>query len=631
MRNWKIFYTKMIRASKKTLDNIFICLNFLFWFLFSSNRKKTHKVFSAYKYGGIHLCWEMAKMKFAHRAKKYDAHKNQLSKKQSEYLISKSKIRPLISIVVPVYKVATKWLEKCINSAVNQHYNNWELVLVDDASDSQQLTALMRSRALQDERIRMYALEENSGIAAATNFGIKRARGKFVGFLDHDDELTPDALAWVVWSLNKNPDALWLYSDEDLITTKGKCHNPHYKPDFSPEHLLSHMFICHFSVCKTNILKQIGCIRQGYDGAQDHDLALRLSEIIPKEKVIHIPRVLYHWRTIPSSAASNIQAKPKASLAGIKGVSDALKRRNIKGDVTSHPLCPTLYQVKLKPQTFPKVAIIIPTKNSFGLLKRCVESIKKHTNYPNYEIIVIDNQSDDSGLLGYLHDKKNKIKVIKYDKPFNHSEMNNVAVETTNAEFIVFMNNDIEIVTQGWLNQLVATITMDKTIAVVGCLLLYRNDKVQHGGIILGLNGLTGHSHQCSHKKTTGYNNRLCSLQELSAVTAALQIVRVSSFIDAGRFNSNRYPALCNDVDLCLRLKAKEYRCLYNPMVQAIHHESSTRPINEKDYIYKKRLLEDYKDKLKHDPFYNPNLSLTNENFIGFRDFPITEQIPELT
>ncbi len=270
------------------------------------------------------------------------------------------------SIIVPVYKVDKKWLNKCIYSVIDQHYKNWELILVDDASGSQELTELMHSMALKDDRIRTYELKNNSGIAVVTNFGIQQARGKFIGFLDHDDEITPDALTWITWSLNKNPEALWLYSDEDFITTTGQCHSPHFKPDFSPELLLSNMFTCHFSVYAAHILNEAGGIREGFDGSQDHDLALRISEIIPKEKIIHIPRVLYHWRELPDSTSIGITAKPKAPFAGRKAVAEALQRRKINGKITSYKLRATIYQVEFDPSEFPKVSVIIPTKNSIS-------------------------------------------------------------------------------------------------------------------------------------------------------------------------------------------------------------------------------------------------------------------------
>jgi GT2 family glycosyltransferase len=345
-----------------------------------------------------------------------------------------------------------------------------------------------------------------------------------------------------------------------------------------------------------------------------------------------MPRVLYHWREIPTSAAMSIEEKPNAPISGRKAVKQAMKRRNLKGYVTSNKLCPTLYQIKLQPRGFPKVSIIIPTRNSFSLLQKCICSIRQHTSYPNYEILIIDNQSDDLRVKEYLaaESSRNHLKVMQYNNPFNHSELNNIAVSLVNTEFVVFMNNDIQIVSHSWLEQLVAVAHIDDSIAAVGGLLLYPDGRVQHGGMILGILGLAGHAHKHMNSKSNGYFGRLYAIQEMSGITAALALVRRSSLEDVGGFDSNRYPTTFNDVDLCIRLRKRGFRCLYNPMVRAIHHESKTRLITQEDIYYKKRLVDDYSEILRNDPFYNPNLALDNEQFHGFRPFPVEEQIPEL-
>lgn len=618
--------------TKKCLQIFSIWVRALWWLFVGPQRRKFAKVWATYKFGGFRLCWHRAVERFGRKESSYDPIRNQLSRSQSEYLLVQCSNKPLFSIIVPVYKVKCKWLEKCISSVVSQHYRNWELVLVDDASKKDDLRQLINSWALRDNRIRAYYLKENRGIAGATNVGIKQAKGEFIGFLDHDDELTPDALTWILWALKQNPEVLWLYSDEDLISVKGKCCEPHFKPDFSPEFLLSNMYTCHFRVYSTAVLRKVGCLREGFDGSQDHDLALRLSEIVPRENVIHIPRVLYHWREVTDSADTRIEAKPKAPFAGRKAVGEALKRRNLKGRVSPHKLCPTLYQIALQPSDFPKVSIIIPTKNALSLMKKCLNSLISHTDYPNYDMVVIDNQSDDESFLEYIQEEQLKglLKVIKYDKPFNHSEINNIAVKSIDSEFVVFMNNDIEIISDRWLEQLVATAQIDDSIAVVGALLLYPDGKVQHGGTILGISGIAGHAHKYMAPQSTGYFGRLHALQQMSGVTFALSIVRRSAFVLVGGLNSERYPTSFNDVDFCIRLHKKGFRCLYNPMVRAIHHESKTRPITPEELDYRKKLTDDYSEILNNDPFYNPNLALNNEQFCGFRQFSVEEQIPEL-
>lgn len=620
----------MFKIEKIFKSFLIVPLGF-FWLFFGRGRRKISKVWWTYKYGGLKLCWELAVTKFGNVHSTYDYKRNQLTSKQSDFLIKRFKEKPLISIVTPVYKIDTKWLKKCIDSVIRQHYRNWELVLVDDASNQKEITRLLKRYASLDNRIRVFTLKENSGIVGATNFGLKETHGDFIGFLDHDDELTPDALTWILWALNKNPSALWFYSDEDKISKDNKFHSPYFKPDFSPELLLSNMFTCHFSVYSSEIIKKVNGLRSGFDGAQDHDLALRISEIVSSDKIIHIPRILYHWRQIEGSTASFNQAKPASAAAGRKAVQEALERRNLKASVISNKICQTIYQIEFKPKSFPNVTIIIPTKNSLSLVKNCLESIKKHTKYPNYNIVIIDNQSDDLELLEYLKERESEsvFNVIKYDKPFNHSDMNNLAVKSVNSEFIVFMNNDVEIISDQWLEQLVGTITIDETIASVGCLLLFKDMTVQHGGIILGINSVAGHAHRGFSIESGGYFGRLIMLQEMSGVTAALSIMRRSAFESVGGFNSERYPTSFNDVDLAIRLRKKGYRFLYNPMVQAFHYESKTRPVGQEEITYRQNIRDDFLDIINNDPFYNPNLPLGNEQFSGFRPFPIEDQIVE--
>lgn len=609
-----------------------IVFRVLIWIPFGRNVRKFSKIWATYQYGGLRLCWHRAVEKFSGTHMKYDHKCNQLSKEQSEFLFKNFRNKPQISIITPVYKVNTKWLRKCVESVLEQHYGNWELILVDDASNSDKITNAMKQWASMDERIKVYFLNQNTGIAAATNFGIEHAKGDFIGFLDHDDEITPDALVWMVWAINKNPQALWFYSDEDLITASGKCHDPHFKPDFSPELLLSIMFTCHFSVYSAKIINQVKGLRLGYDGAQDHDMALRISEIVPSDKMVHIPRILYHWREVPSSTTMGIEKKSGAPIAGQKAVCDALKRRNLKGIVTSNDTCKTLYMIEFQPTRYPEVTIIIPTKNSLNLMKKCLDSIKIHTKYPNYNILVIDNLSDDKEFLEYIHEQESKgiIKVMKYDKPFNHSDMNNKAVRSVSSELVIFMNNDIEIISDNWLEQLVATVLIDDTVACAGCLLLYKDNMVQHGGVLLGIADRAGHAHKHIPSETIGYYGRLYTLQQMSGVTAAFMIARKSAFEKIGGFRADRYPTSYNDVDLCVRFYKDGFRCLYNPMVKAYHYESKTRPIEPKEIEYQRRIKSDYSDMFNHDPFYNPNLSLDNEQFRGFRPFPVEDQIFEL-
>ena len=392
------------------------------------------------------------------------------------------------------------------------------------------------------------------------------------------------------------------------------------------------MFTCHFSIYSAKVIHQVGGLRLGFDGAQDHDMALRISEIVPQDKIVHIPRILYHWREVPSSTTMGIEKKSGAPAAGRKAVSDALERRKLKGIVTSNETCKTLYMIELQPARYPEVTIIIPTKNSLDLMKKCLDSIREHTKYPNYNILVIDNKSDDKEFLEYIYEQESNgdLKVMKYDKPFNHSDMNNAAVKSVSSELVIFMNNDIEIISNNWLEQLVATVLIDDTVACAGCLLLYKGNRVQHGGVLVGIADRAGHAHKHVPSEMIGYYGRLYALQQMSGVTAAFMLAKRAVFEKVGGFRADRFPTSYNDVDLCLRFSKEGFRCIYNPMVKAYHYESKTRPMESNETEYQIRIKSDYPAVFNRDPFYNPNLSLDNEQFRGHAFFPVGDQIEEL-
>lgn len=623
--------SKASRTCKKIFQISWIIMKAVLWLFFGLSKRKFPKLWAAFQYGGLRLCWHRAIERFSKLNTQYDLFYNQLSFRQSEFLLSKFDKKPLISIIITVHEENIKWLGKSLKSVINQYYTNWEAVIVDVSGNSE-IEKLLCTFTSEDSRIHTYFLKDHQSTATAANFGIKQAHGDFIGFLDCNNALAHDALVWLTWALIKNHDALWLYSDEDMISHNGRCHSPIFKPDFSPEFLLSNIYACYFSIYSAGILDEVGGVREKLEGAQYYDLALRLSEIVRKKKIIHVPRVLHHRRIIPHQTTKNIDAESKVYKNAQKAVEEALKNRNLKGKVTSCKLYPGINRIKLEPSILPKVSIIIPTKNAFSLLKKCLISVREKTKYQNFEILIIDHLSDDPAILDFfdIEKKKEKFRIIKYEKPYNHSDMNNIAIESVDSEMIVFMNNDIEILSDNWLEQLIATIDMDESIASVGCMLLYEDHTVQHAGIIFGISNVAGHAHKYMDSNASGYFGRLQALQEYSGVTAALSVMRRSAFIDVGGFNSRRYPTSFNDVDLCIRLQQRGYRCIYNPMVRAIHHESKTRPITKDEYVFRQRLAEDHREILLSDSFYNPNLTLHNEQFKGFRPFPVEEQIPEL-
>lgn len=614
---------------KKLLKQIVLPFETLYHIFTICVAKGLRRFKPLYAYGGMRLCWQMVcfqVVKLYHNRIRtpYEPSKNQLTSRQSQFLLCKCKNQPLISIITPVYKVDSKWLDLCIRSVVNQYYPNWELILVDDGSDRPELTELIHSWCQMDDRIKSVLLDQNRGIAGATNTGFDKAVGEFIGILDHDDELTPDALVWVVWYMNKYPKAKWFYSDEDLITIRSDCHSPFFKPDYSPENLLSRNYICHFRIYAADILKQIGGIRSGYDGAQDHDLALRYVEQIQSDQIVHIPRVLYHWRTISTSAATTIQAKPQAAVAGVNAVSEALQRRGIGADVTSHPLSPTLYQIKLKSRIQSKVTIIISSITCNHLLSRCLESVRQNTSYPNLEIFILDDTAQEVD-----QEDNNRcvpVRIVKCEVGSGYSKRLNIAAKASDAEYLVFMDKSVEVIDPNWLDQLVATIQMDSTIGAAGGMLISPNGNISTAGIVLGVKNGIGQAFRKMNAQLVGDACRVYAMQEYSSLCGHMLAVRRQAFVNIEGFDSHRYPNACHDIDLCLRLQKEDVRCVYNPMIKAVCHA----PLEMKDMDSLRNLQQDYPEMFMNDPFYNPNLSLDNECFLGYRNFPLEKQIPEL-
>ncbi len=613
---------------KNGITYILIFIRAVSWLFFSPNPRRFANVWITYKAGGLHACFIRAIDSFSDINRTYRPCQNELTSLQSEYLFSQCSRKPLISILLPLSDAtSSNYLKKSIISVQSQHYKNFELIFVQQNDCLQPKTKQLVEATIRNDNRFYLCHSPLKTPGARLNCGLKKAMGQFTTFLNPYDELSPDALSWFTWTLNTHPNAVWFYSDEDRISSRGKFSSPNFKPDFSAELLLSFMFTDNMSIYSADILSKINGFTENSDLDIYHDIALRLSEIILPEKIIHIPRILYHRRR--SGLLAENRSAPKT---GSKAVWKAMARRSLKGQVATHKLCPTLYQIKFEPVSTPKVSILIPTRNCLELLRRCILLLRNHTHYANYEIVIIDNRSNDPALHQYLrHEQsKNLFNVISYDKPFNHSDMNNLAVRSVDSDFVVFMNDDIEIVSNNWLEQFVATMQLDKSIANVGALLLYPDGIVQHGGMIMGIKGIAGHAHKYMRTKTLGYNKRLFALQELSGVTSAFSFVRTSAFKEISGYNAERYPTSFNDVDLCIRLRKYGFRCIYNPMVRAIHHESRTRPITKDEFVFRRRLTEDHSYILCRDPFYNPNLTLHNEQFKGFRPFPIEEQIPEL-
>jgi len=539
--------------------------------------------------------------------------------------IGSFKYSPKISIITPVYNVENIWLEKAINSVIDQVYENWELCLVDDGSTKEHIKKTLEKYGLQDERIKVRYLEENQGISGASNQGLTMASGEYIGLLDNDDELPINSLYEVTKLLQEHPDADMIYTDEDLITVKGECIDPFFKPDWSPDMFLSNMYTCHLGVYRKKLIDEIGGFRKGYEGSQDYDLVLRVTE--KTDNIYHIPKILYHWRNIPGSTAEKYNAKGYADINARKSLEDALKRRNIHGNVMSGKI-PGFFRIKREIMDDPRVSIIIPTKDSIDVLKKCIDSIKKRTAFQNYEIIIINNNSKEVLTLKYLEDisRSPDIKLLEYDKPFNFSAINNFAAQNSNGEYLLFLNNDTEVISDEWVTAMLEH-AQRKEVGAVGCKLLYPDNRIQHAGIFLGISGLpghkgiAGHSHKDSLDTAPGYYGRPHIIQNLSAVTAACLMIRKEVFHEVGGFDE-RLSIAFNDVDLCLKIREKGYLIVYTPYAILYHYESLSRGYDdspEKKLKFSKE-VNYMREKWgmvidKGDPYYNPNLSLISEDF----------------
>jgi O-antigen biosynthesis protein len=522
--------------------------------------------------------------------------------------INRFTYRPTFSIILPIYNPESSFLRKALDSVLNQYYPHWDLCICDDASTAPHVAATLKEYAAKDERIKVAFSETNEGIARASNRALTLATGEFTGLLDHDDELTPDALYEVAATLQK-VDADLIYSDEDRLDSQGRRSNPSFKPAWSPDLLLSRMYLAHFCVYRKSVVDQVGAFRQAFDGSQDYDLALRVTEATAK--IAHIPRILYHWRTVPTSASALPQARPRVTDAGKRALEDALHRRGIDGYVETERAYGS-YRVRRSMTGAGQVSIIIPTKDGLKRLRTCIDSIESKTEYRRFEIIIVDNGSSNAATLDYM--KRSPHRVIRIDDVFNFSRLNNRAAQEARSDYLLFLNDDTEVIAGEWLSALLEHAQRPE-VGAVGAKLLYPNGRIQHGGIVLGVAGSAGHAHRgVDGFNGTGYLNYPNLIRNYSAVTAACLMVRRDVFIDAGGFNEEGFPVSYNDVDLCLRLRERGYLIVYTPYALLYHHESATRGLN----VYPKEealLRMEWRSELTGDSYYNPNLTLVKEDF----------------
>lgn len=542
-------------------------------------------------------------------------------RRQIEQHIAQFQQRPVFSGPLPTYNSNIKWLRRAIESVRRQIYPNWELCIADDASTDTNVWPAVQEFARWDRRIKIVRRDKNGGIAAASNDALSLATGNFITMLDHDDELAPAAFYYVALELNRDPQVRFLYSDEDKLDQFGRRYDPHFKPDWSPDLLLSQNYTSHLSVYDTELMQRVGGFREGFAGAQDYDLTLRCIEQLTASQIRHVPRLLYHWRADDSSTASFADAKPYARESALRAVQEHLDRKGIPASVEPTR---TIYQrVKFKlPAEPPLVSIIIPTRDRVALFRICIQSIRDKTDYPNYEIIVLDNESSEAETQQYLASlgKDDRVSVHAIEGPFNYSRLNNRGVEIARGSFVALLNNDIEVIDGSWLGELVGQ-ALRPEVGAAGARLRYPDGTIQHGGVILGAGGVAGHAHS-GIREEDGYFSRPHLIQNLSAVTAACILIKKSAYLKVGGFDETNLPVAFNDVDFCLRLRQAGFEIVWTPHAELYHHESASRGLEdtlakqtrflaETEYMRTK-----WGPQLEADPFYNPNLSLGERLFM---------------
>jgi O-antigen biosynthesis protein len=536
--------------------------------------------------------------------------------------------KPLISIIMPVFNTPVNYLRSAIESVLSQTYPNWELCIANGNPQADWVIEILNEYNKKDERIKIIQLLSNLGIAGNSNEAIELVNGEFIAFLDHDDCLAPFALFEIVTAVNQHSKVDIVYSDEDKLSSDGKRRfDPLFKPAYSHDFLLSCKYMPHFLVIRRDIGDRIGWLRDGFDGSQDYDLVLRASEI--SKLIVHIPKVLYHWRAIPGSTSYSPQEKSYSVESGRKACQDHIDRLGLPGEVTLGSL-PNTYQVTYKIQGNPKVSIIIPNRDHVEDLSKCITSIVGKSTYENIEIIVVENGSISDETFKYYDQLESKsdqeklnlkipIKVIDFAGEFNYSAINNYAVECASSQVLLFLNNDTEVISSDWLERKLEHVQRSE-VGAVGAKLYYPNYRIQHAGVILRNYG-AGHAYLNFHRKCPGSFGRLQLIQNFSAVTGACMMVRREVFDEVGGFDEN-FKLSYGDVDLCLKLRKLGYSIIWTPYAELYHHESKTRGY-ENTTEKKKRLDNEWKqicnkwnsELMKGDFFYNPNLSEDNLDF----------------
>lgn len=525
------------------------------------------------------------------------------------------------SILVPLYNTPKDFLQEMIGSVLFQTYENWELCLAD-GSDAEHayVQTLCEGIAKKDNRIKYKKLEKNGGISENTNECIKMATGDYISLFDHDDLLHPSALFETMKAIcEKNAD--FVYTDEATFESPNlhKIIHTNFKPDFAPDYFHGCNYICHFSSFNNSLIEKIGGFRSEYNGAQDYDLFLRLSEVT--ERIVHVPKCLYYWRASPSSTAGSADAKDYTTIAGQKTLQDHFNRCCINADVKCGKI-PNVYKVEYALKSTPLVSILIPNYDHWQTLKTCIDSIRDKSTYRNYEIIIIENNSKQKETFNYYDSLKNdeKIHIVTWEGKFNYSAINNFGFKYTKGDYILLLNNDIEVITPNWIEEMLMYAQRDD-VGAVGAMLYYPSNKIQHAGVVVGLGGVAGHSHKYFQRNEYGYVRRLITVQNYSAVTAACCMIPRHVFEEINGFDKS-FEVAFNDVDMCMRIREAGYLIVWTPFAELYHYESESRgaedtPEKQSRFTGEVQRFQERwgEELLAGDPFYNPNLTLSAENF----------------
>ena len=529
-------------------------------------------------------------------------------------------IQDVISILVPVYHTPEKYLRDMIGSVLAQTCPRWELCLVNAGPDDETVSRILREYKAKDNRIRIKTLDRNAGIAGNTNEALSMARGSWIGLLDHDDMLSPCAIFQIMRFLEKHPDSDMIYTDEDKISADGTEHfQPHLKPDYSPDLLRSNNYICHFLAVRRKTALDAGGFREEFDGAQDYDFIFRCAE--KARRIGHVPEILYHWRTHASSTSDNPMSKMYAYEAGKRAIEEHLARMHVPGIVRLKKDL-GFYRVMYPVQGDPLVSVLIPNKDEKETLEKCLTSVREKSTWKNVEIIVIENNSEDPATFEYYKeiDGKDSVRVIRWEGPFNYSAINNFGARHARGDYLLFLNNDIEVISPGWIEEMLGTCQRED-VGAVGARLYYPDDTIQHAGIVLGIGGIAGSMFVGMSRGRGGYLHKAELMQDLSAVTAACMMMDRTVFDAAGGFEEKLSVAF-NDVDLCLRVNRLGCYVVYDPYAELYHYESKTR--GAEDTKGKVRRFQNEiefmrtrweKQLIQGDPFYNKNLSVAKWNY----------------